>query len=366
MRKIDPQPVAAFLELLIEARRGDRQVFFCGTGDGAALSSLMAAGLSRPHGYSGGTPLRARALTDSGATLTASTAGGISSVFAGQLAVHGSRGDLCVVLAGRQDAALLAAAAEARRLGITVVTLGGGEAGEIEGRSDLFIQVPTIKTSMVVTAQMAVYEGVAALLAEVDTKIAEPEPEAAGESAAIFIERDGVINRHRTNDVLAWDDFEFIPGSLEAVALLASHGHRLVVVSNQAAVGRGLLSLQQLTDIHRRMEQEIASRGGRVDAVDFCPHAPGEGCACRLPLPGMLRRSAQDLGVDVEGAYFIGDHPMDIEAARAAGAGSILVLSGRQQRGPVYPAPDIVFDDLLAAAKWLVEAPSAARTREMA
>lgn len=144
----------------------------------------------------------------------------------------------------------------------------------------------------------------------------------------IFLDRDGVINENRADYVKSWQEFRFLPGSLEAIARLTRAGHRLVVCTNQAAVAKGLLSCEALEDIHRRMLAEIEAAGGIIEKVYYCPHSKDADCACRKPRPGLLLRARDELGLDLSEAVFVGDSITDVQAGIAAGVHTILVLSG--------------------------------------
>lgn len=146
---------------------------------------------------------------------------------------------------------------------------------------------------------------------------------------AVFLDRDGVINRNRGDYVLSWAEFEFLPGSLEALRRLAGLGWPVVVVTNQSPIGRGLVSSRTIADINRRMMALVRDAGGRLDAVYSCPHWPEEGCECRKPRPGLLLMAARDLGLDLERSCLIGDGAGDIEAGLACGCRSLLVQTGR-------------------------------------
>jgi len=146
--------------------------------------------------------------------------------------------------------------------------------------------------------------------------------------STIFLDRDGVINENRADYVKSWSEFRFLPGSREAIARLTKAGHRLVVCTNQAGVARGMLSIEVVHEIHRRMLDEIGEMGGKIERVYFCPHGKDEGCPCRKPRPGLLLRARDELGLDMPGAIFIGDSITDIRAALAAGIHGMLVLSG--------------------------------------
>lgn len=146
--------------------------------------------------------------------------------------------------------------------------------------------------------------------------------------STIFLDRDGVINENRADYVKSWSEFCFVGGSREAIARLTRAGHTIVICTNQAAIARGHASIEVIEDIHRRMIAEIATVGGEVAKVYYCPHAKDANCFCRKPRPGMLLRARDELGIDLQDAVFIGDSITDIQAARSANVHSMLVLSG--------------------------------------
>ncbi|MGH8223532.1 MAG: D-glycero-beta-D-manno-heptose 1,7-bisphosphate 7-phosphatase [Woeseiaceae bacterium] len=153
-----------------------------------------------------------------------------------------------------------------------------------------------------------------------------------GEKAAgvrlVILDRDGVINHDSADFIRSPEDWVAIDGSLDAIRRLNRHGYTVAVASNQSGVGRGLFDLATLDAIHRRMCDSATAAGGRIDRVVYCPHRPGEGCACRKPKPGLLLDLARHYGVPLEGVPVIGDSLRDIEAAQAAGARPVLVLTG--------------------------------------
>ncbi|MCL4507635.1 MAG: D-glycero-beta-D-manno-heptose 1,7-bisphosphate 7-phosphatase [Chloroflexi bacterium] len=148
-------------------------------------------------------------------------------------------------------------------------------------------------------------------------------------SPAIFLDRDGVINRNRADYVKCWEEFEFLPGALQALQRLSWLGWPIVVVSNQSAIGRGIVSRDTVDDIHRRMRLAVEEVGGRIDVVLYCPHRPDENCECRKPNPGLLTHAAQMLNINLERSFMIGDALSDVDAARSAGCRPILVKTGR-------------------------------------
>ncbi len=148
---------------------------------------------------------------------------------------------------------------------------------------------------------------------------------------AVFLDRDGVICRNRPDHVKSWSEFIFLSGARESLARLASLEMPIVVISNQAAINRGMVMAETVEEIHSRMVTEIEAAGGRIDRVYYCPHRPDEACDCRKPQPGLLKRAAADLNIELEGSYIVGDAWSDIQAGLAVGCTPLLVLTGRGQ-----------------------------------
>jgi histidinol-phosphate phosphatase family protein len=146
---------------------------------------------------------------------------------------------------------------------------------------------------------------------------------------AVFLDRDGVINVDRRDYVKSWSEFRFMPRVFEALRLLKKNNLRVVIITNQSAVHRGLMSIETLEEIHHRMLKAIERRGGHIEAVYFCPHTPSENCECRKPKPGMVLQATKDLGIDLERSYFVGDSQKDIELARSLGMKCARVTGSR-------------------------------------
>jgi D-glycero-D-manno-heptose 1,7-bisphosphate phosphatase len=150
---------------------------------------------------------------------------------------------------------------------------------------------------------------------------------------AVLLDRDGVLVRNRDDYVKSWSEVEFVPGALEAVARLSRAGHPVLVVTNQSAVGRGMMSVQDLNHIHARMTETVAAHSGRIEAFLVCPHAPEDNCSCRKPQPGLLHKARDLFGVELPRAYLIGDRDTDMQAAAAAGCTGILLANGDPEVG---------------------------------
>jgi D-glycero-D-manno-heptose 1,7-bisphosphate phosphatase len=146
---------------------------------------------------------------------------------------------------------------------------------------------------------------------------------------AIFIDRDGVINCRRPDDyVLDFSQFVFVPGIRAALKQLAVLRLPMIVVSNQAAVGKGLLDSAGLEGITVQMQQALLEDGTTLAAAYYCPHRSDENCVCRKPKPELLFRASSDFNIELNRSVFIGDSQSDVQAARAAGCQPVLFGSG--------------------------------------
>ena len=141
----------------------------------------------------------------------------------------------------------------------------------------------------------------------------------------VLLDRDGVIVRNRPGYVRSPEQLELLPGAADAIRRLCREGLKVVVVTNQSVVGRGLISDETLDAIHARLRRLVANQYGGIADVFVCRHHPAAGCACRKPLPGLLYMARDLAGVSLDDAILIGDMPSDVAAARAAGCEAILV-----------------------------------------
>ena len=172
----------------------------------------------------------------------------------------------------------------------------------------------------------------------------------------VILDRDGTINHDSDEHVKSPEEWRPIKGSLEAIARLVQAGYRVVVATNQSGIARGLFDTRTLFAIHDTLQRAAAQVGGRVDAFFFCPHAADSACQCRKPRPGMLLEVARRFNVSLEGVYMVGDARRDVEAAAAAGARPVLVLTGKGRKTRAegdLPAGTQVFSDLAAFADHL-------------
>jgi D-glycero-D-manno-heptose 1,7-bisphosphate phosphatase len=163
---------------------------------------------------------------------------------------------------------------------------------------------------------------------------------------AIFMDRDGVIIQNRPNYVLSWSDVEYLPQSFEALRIIHPT-IKIIIITNQSAVGRGLITLQAAQALNQRIEQEIRDHGGRVDGSYMCPHSPQQACQCRKPQPGLILRAARELDIDLDNSLLIGDALSDILAGKNAGIPkNILVETGRGSQQILLPELHLI-DDIL-------------------
>jgi histidinol-phosphate phosphatase family protein len=166
---------------------------------------------------------------------------------------------------------------------------------------------------------------------------------AAGDCAAVLVDRDGTVIEDvgypREPERVA-----LLPGAAEALRAFAAAGLKVVVVSNQSGIGRGLITRAEAAAVHERFVELLADEGVELAGAYYCPHAPDDGCDCRKPAPGLLLRAADELGLDLGRSVMVGDKEADVEAGRRAGARTVRFR------------PDAAWDDVAAAVLDLTRA----------
>jgi len=176
----------------------------------------------------------------------------------------------------------------------------------------------------------------------------------------IFLDRDGVINRNSPDYIRSLEEFEFLPGSLDALRRLTEHGFSCIVITNQSAPARGLMAPETLDAIHRHMVAAVAAAGGRILDIFSCLHLPAEDCLCRKPKPGLLHAAQRKYRVDFSSAVMIGDSSKDIHCALAAGVKTTVLVrtgNGRHAEGELRGKgvfADFIAEDLKQAAAWII------------
>ncbi|MDH3643705.1 MAG: D-glycero-beta-D-manno-heptose 1,7-bisphosphate 7-phosphatase [Gammaproteobacteria bacterium] len=169
----------------------------------------------------------------------------------------------------------------------------------------------------------------------------------------ILLDRDGVINFDSPDYIKSADEWRPIPGSLEAIATLRSHGAKVAVCTNQAGIARGRFSSADLAAIHAKLNSALAALDTRLDALTFCPHHPDDACDCRKPKPGMLLAMMREFAAEPAQTVFVGDSLRDLQAAHAAGCQAVLVRTGSgKETEPRARAKGLTFEAFDDLAGW--------------
>lgn len=147
---------------------------------------------------------------------------------------------------------------------------------------------------------------------------------------ALFLDRDGVIIENRHDYVRSWADVDIYPQALNALAMIHHIPYKIIIVTNQSAVGRGMVNSAEVNHINNRLVEQITRAGGRIDGLYTCPHLPQDNCACRKPKPGLIYRATEDMSLDLARSILIGDALSDLQAGESAGIPCLaLVTTGR-------------------------------------
>jgi len=172
----------------------------------------------------------------------------------------------------------------------------------------------------------------------------------------IFLDRDGVINRDPGfgGYVASWNEFEFLPGALEALKRLNQAEYEVIVISNQAGVAKGLYTQEDLDNITKNMLKAVKKVGGKIRSVYYCPHRDEDNCDCRKPKTGLFSQAVEGLRVNFPDTYFVGDNRRDMLAGKAVGCKTIFVLSGNTKLEDLDVKPNFIARDLLQAVDKIV------------
>ena len=182
---------------------------------------------------------------------------------------------------------------------------------------------------------------------------------------AVFLDRDGTINVE-VDFLRRWQDVELLPQVAAALKILRQAGYKLVVISNQSGLARGIFDESDLAGVQLEIKRKLADEGAAVDGTYFCPHHPCEGvvedlvrvCACRKPEPGLILMAAEEMGLSLPGSFMVGDRKRDIACGQRAGLKTVLVTTGRHEDDGAVPdwpeQPDYIAADLLQAAQWIL------------
>ncbi|MBC8440544.1 MAG: D-glycero-beta-D-manno-heptose 1,7-bisphosphate 7-phosphatase [Deltaproteobacteria bacterium] len=176
----------------------------------------------------------------------------------------------------------------------------------------------------------------------------------------VFLDRDGVINVDSSEYIKNESEFEFIPNSPEAIALLTQNGFNVIVITNQSLVGRKMVSPKTLDAIFKKMKDGVKKAGGDIKDIFYCPHTPTDNCSCRKPSPGLILKAQKKYQIDLNQSFMVGDSAKDIECSRNAGCSKALLvktgngLAAQQQLFQKGIIPDFIGTDLYEAALWII------------
>lgn len=314
--------VRAAAKAMAESLRNGHKVLFFGNGGSAADAQHLAAELTgrylqeRPS-------LAGMTLTTNTSSLTAiSNDYSYDLVFARQLQGLGSPGDVAVGISTSGNSVNVLKAMEvAKAKGMVTLGLSGKSGGKLRDIVDYCVCVPSTETPRI--------QEVHILTGHIMCEIVERELFCAG-NPAIFLDRDGVVNRKPPDGayVASVAEFEVLPGALEAIADLGRCGYDIFVITNQRGIARGRVSRSQLCEIHARMLDLVHEAGGHIKEVYVCPHDDIDLCDCRKPKPGLLLRAQREHRIAPHNSWMIGDSVSDILAGKRAGCHTVLIGSG--------------------------------------
>ncbi|WP_434777504.1 D-glycero-beta-D-manno-heptose 1,7-bisphosphate 7-phosphatase [Neisseria sp. Ec49-e6-T10] len=174
----------------------------------------------------------------------------------------------------------------------------------------------------------------------------------------IILDRDGVINKDRDDFVKSVEEWEPLPQSIEAIALLTQSGYQIAVATNQSGIGRKYFTTHELNQMHRKMHRLVNQQGGRINGVWFCPHKAEDNCLCRKPKAGMIEDIIERFGANAEETILVGDSLRDLQAIAQVGGKPFLVNTGKGKKTLSegnLPSGTRIFDNLYAVAEHLTE-----------
>jgi D-sedoheptulose 7-phosphate isomerase len=349
-----PEKLKRVAEIFLRAQREGRRVFFLGNGGSASTASHMAMDFCKGTFVAGQPPLRAISLTDNVGLITAwANDANYESVFVGQLENLLEPQDVVVAISASGNSPNVLRAAEfARKRGAVTIGLVGFGGGQLKTLVDIDITVSSRNYGQVEDIHLCVNHILSQYIKEEigrrqNTKEALNEqmthlrfvfsdPPMTGIQRGILIDRDGVINERIVDGyVTEWEHFQFRDGIKRAMASLAELDCPIIVVSNQAGVGKRLISPLALQEITNRFVTTLKESGARVDAVYYCPHTADQNCSCRKPRTGLLEAAARDWKLDLTRSVLIGDSESDLQAARTSNCRAMLVSSHHSDSGRV-------------------------------
>jgi len=215
----------------------------------------------------------------------------------------------------------------------------GGMAEKHGGEVLILPLKPGISTTKVIERVLLAYGAKPQLI-----EIPQPEP-----APALFLDRDGVINRDR-GYISDPKDFEILPGAIEGLKRFQKAGYFLIIITNQGGIGLGYYTAEDFFRVNLEMFKQLSAAGVYIDKVYFCPHTVKEKCSCRKPGIGMIRRAQKELPILMDKSLFVGDKPLDMKAGKKARLKTCLISNCPDTQDPSLK-PDLIASDLSALAK---------------
>mgnify|MGYP001583296285 CR=1 FL=1 len=172
----------------------------------------------------------------------------------------------------------------------------------------------------------------------------------------VFLDRDGVINRKIEGDYVSrFSDFEFLEGVKEALKDFYKNNFKVIIITNQQGIGKKILTTEMLSEVHKKMSEEISKSGGKITDIFFCPHLASDNCECRKPKPGMLIEAAKKYNISLSETFFIGDSATDIQAGVAVGAKTIYLSNLKSNKIDKSIGFGWTFQNLKQAANFILQ-----------
>ena len=370
---LDQAAIEKAASLLAAARAAGGRLFILGVGGGAANASHAVNDFRKLCG------IEAYAPTDNVSELTARTNDeGWQTVFEGWLRTSRLRADdlLLIFSVGGGDLEknispnLVAALKYAKTVGARILGIVGRDGGCTAKLADVCVLIPTVNSSHVTPHTEAFQAVVWHLLVshpsvrQQETKWESTDPSIAQARPAVFLDRDGVLNRAVVRDGKplpppGLHHLEILPGTASALKELRAHGFPLYVITNQPDVARGNLTRDEVDAMNRKLQSELP-----IDDIFVCYHDDADQCACRKPSPGLLFQARRRHNIDLARSFVVGDRWRDIDAGHAAGCKTILIDYGYRERKAAQP-PEAVVHSLREAADWIIQSTLKEPTNEV-
>ena len=342
--RLDFETFARIIDILLNAREMGKKIFIIGNGGSAATASHFVCDLSKGTAVQDPSFKRFRAfsLADNLSLLTA-VGNDISydHIFTEQLITYLDPGDVVIALSASGNSPnIVRAISFAKEVGATTIGLlgfGGGQAGKIV---DYALVVGSRNYGISEDFHLIIEHILTQALKKILTK---------QKRRVIFLDRDGVINyKAPEHDYIRnWSQFRFFPTIFDALRDLQDMGYRFIVATNQRGIARGMVSIEDLEEIHRNMLERFQQEDIEIDAVYYCPHDHKEKCPCRKPNPGMFYKAQTELPylIDFSASIVVGDSLTDIKAGKKLGARTAFIRNGNGEL-PITPKADFTAKDL--------------------